>query len=197
LGLIASLSGLTRTYHELLACRVLLGLFESGLFPGLITYLTLFYNKRAIALRVGYLFVAAAIAGGVGGLLAYGIGFMDSIGGYRAWRWIFIIEGLPPIVVGILFWILMPNDPDTATFLSPEDRAFLVMRRGREVGQTASAQKFHWDDVKDGASDWKVWSFSLAQFGSDTMLYGFSMFLPVSSHPQLCHPDLLFPDNNP
>jgi MFS family permease len=159
--------------------------------------LTLFYDKRAIALRVGYLFVAAAIAGAVGGLIAYGIGFMDSIGGYRAWRWMFIIEGLPPIVVGILFWILMPKDLDTATFLSPEDRAFLVMRRDREVGQTASAQKFHWDDVKEGASDWKVWSFSLAQFGSDTMLYGFSMFLPVSSQPQLCHPDSLFPDDNP
>ncbi|PMD41347.1 MFS general substrate transporter [Hyaloscypha variabilis F] len=140
-GLIAPLSGLTRTYHELLACRVLLGLFESGLFPVLIIYLTLFYNKT--------------------------------------WRWIFIIEGLPPIVVGILFWILMPNDLDTATFLSPEDRAFLVMRRGREVGQIASAQKFHWDDVREGASDWKVWSFSLAQFGSDTMLYGFTQALTI------------------
>ncbi|KAE9373598.1 putative MFS transporter [Stipitochalara longipes BDJ] len=181
-GLIASLSGLTRTYHGLLACRVLLGLFEAGLFPGLITYLTLFYNKRAMALRVGYLFVAAAIAGAVGGLIAYGIGFMDGVGGYRAWRWILIIEGLPSIVVGILFWILMPNDLDTATFLSSEDRAFLVMRRECEVGQTASAQKFHWDDVKDGASDWKVWSFCIAQFGGDTMLYGFSIFLPTIIH---------------
>lgn len=145
--------------------------------------MTLFYNKRAIALRVGYLFVAAAIAGAVGGLIAYGIGFMDGVGGYRAWRWIFIIEGIPSIVVGIMFWIFMPNDLDTSHFMSLEDRAFLVMRREREVGQTASAQKFHWDDVKEGASDWKIWSFCIAQFGADTMLYGFSIFLPVSATP--------------
>lgn len=150
------------------------------------TYLTLFYNKRAIALRVGYLFVAAAIAGAVGGLIAYGIGFMDGVGGYKAWRWILIIEGIPSILVGVLFWILMPNDLDTANFLSLEDRAFLVMRREREVGQTASAQKFHWDDVKEGASDWKVWAFCIAQFGVDTMLYGFSIFLPVSPISNLC-----------
>jgi hypothetical protein len=74
----------------------------------------------------------------------------------------------------------MPNDFESATFLSFDDRVFLVMRRSREIGQTDSAQKFHWRDVKEGARDWKVWSFCIAQFGVDTMLYGFSIFLPVS-----------------
>ena len=55
-------------------------------------YLTLFYTKRELALRVGYLFVSAAIAGSVGGLLAYGIGQMDGVAGQRGWRWIMILE---------------------------------------------------------------------------------------------------------
>lgn len=64
------------------------GALEGGLFPGLTIYLTLFYTRREIALRVGYLFVSAAISGSVGGLLAYGIGHMDGVAGQRGWRWI-------------------------------------------------------------------------------------------------------------
>jgi hypothetical protein len=51
-------------------------------------YLTMFYTKREIALRVGYLFVSAALAGSLGGLLAYGVGHMDGTAGYSGWRWI-------------------------------------------------------------------------------------------------------------
>lgn len=85
-GIIATLSGLVESYGALLACRLLLGAVEAGLFPGLNVYLTLFYTRRELAVRVGFLFVSAAIAGGVGGLLAYGIGFMDGVAGKHGWR---------------------------------------------------------------------------------------------------------------
>lgn len=81
-------------------------------------YLTLFYTKREIALRIGYLFVSAALAGACGGLLAYGIGFMDGVAGQRAWRWILILEGLPTIVLGITTWFFLADDPDSAYYLS-------------------------------------------------------------------------------
>lgn len=87
-GITATLTGITQSYGGLLACRLVLGALEGGLFPGLTIYLTLFYTRREIALRVGYLFVSAAISGSVGGLLAYGIGFMDGVAGQRGWRWI-------------------------------------------------------------------------------------------------------------
>lgn len=89
-GIIATLTGITQNYGELIACRILLGLVEGGLFPGMAVYLTFFYTKRELALRIGYLFVSAALAGACGGLLAYGIGFMDGIAGQRAWRWIMV-----------------------------------------------------------------------------------------------------------
>jgi hypothetical protein len=63
---------------------VLLGVFELSLFPGLLTYLTLFYNRKELALWVGYLFVSAAIAGALGGLITYGILYMDSAAGLNA-----------------------------------------------------------------------------------------------------------------
>ena len=85
-GTIATLTGIVQSYGGLLACRVLLGVVEAGLFPGLNVYLTMFYTRREIALRVGFLFVSAALAGAIGGLLAYGIGHMDGVAGLSGWR---------------------------------------------------------------------------------------------------------------
>lgn len=178
-GLIATLSGLVQNFGSLVACRVLLGVFEAGLFPGLITYLTLFYSRKQLALRIGYLFTSAALAGAFGGLIAYGISFMDGAAGLSSWRWIFILEGIPSVIVGFACFFLLPDDVETAYFLTEEERKIMVNMRFREVGQTASGQKFHWADVKEGAWDFQLWAFSIAQFGEDVMLYGFSTFLPT------------------
>jgi MFS family permease len=178
-GIIATLTGITQNYAGLIACRVLLGVVEAGLFPGFITYLTLFYSKREIALRTSYLFSSAAIAGAFGGLLAYGIGFMDGVGGLRGWRWIMILEGIPTVLLGVVTWFGLADEPDTAYYLNKEERALVARRRSRYIGQTESAQKFHWADVKEGVFDWKIWAFSIGQFGIDTMLYGYSTFLPT------------------
>lgn len=110
-SLVATFSAFIQDFGGLIAIRLLLGLFEAGLFPGLVVYLTIFYNKRHIALRMAYLFTTAAIAGAVGGLVSYGIGFMDNdpndasttpgdpgyvvppgTAGWRAWRWIFAVR---------------------------------------------------------------------------------------------------------
>lgn len=92
-GIVSTLTGIVQNYTGLIVVRVLLGLLEGGLLPGLTVYLTLFYTKKEIALRFSYLFFATALAGACGGLLAYAIGFMDGIKGLSGWRWIFIIEG--------------------------------------------------------------------------------------------------------
>ncbi|KXH41571.1 major facilitator superfamily transporter [Colletotrichum salicis] len=141
-GIIATFTGLVNSYGALIACRLLLGVVEAGLFPGLNVYLTFFYSKHELALRVGYLFVSAAIAGGLGGLLAYGIGHMEGVAGLSGWRWIMIIEGLPTVVLGVVTYFALPNDAGSAYFLSEEEKAVLVRRRGREYGNTSSAQEF-------------------------------------------------------
>lgn len=178
-GIIATLTGVTQSYAGLIVCRLLLGLVEGGLFPGAAVYLTLFYTKRELALRVGYLFISAAIAGAVGGLLAYGIGSMDGVAGQRGWRWILILEGLPSFVLGIATWFLLADDPETASYLSSEEKHLIKVRRDRQLGQTSSAQKFHKADVYAALEDWKVYAFCAGQFGTDTMLYGYSTFLPT------------------
>ncbi|KPM38440.1 putative transporter [Neonectria ditissima] len=178
-GIIATLTGLVNSYGALLACRLLLGAVEAGLFPGLTVYLTFFYTKRELALRVGYLFVSAAVAGALGGLLAYGIGHMDGMHGKSGWRWIMIIEGIPSFVIGVVTYFALPNDADTAYFLDERERALMRARHAREYGNTASSREFSTADMVQAFKDWKVWAFCVAQFGVDTMLYGFSTFLPT------------------
>lgn len=85
-GIVATLTGLVQSYGGLIVCRVLLGALEAGMFPGMSLYLTFWYTKNELALRVGYLFVSAAIAGALGGLLAFGIGRMDGLQGMSGWR---------------------------------------------------------------------------------------------------------------
>ncbi|KAK4072678.1 uncharacterized protein Triagg1_5723 [Trichoderma aggressivum f. europaeum] len=178
-GIIATLTGLVESYGSLIACRLLLGVVEAGLFPGLSVYLTFFYTKHELALRIGYLFVSAAIAGALGGLLAYGIGHMDGVRGMSGWRWIFIIEGIPSVVLGVVTLIALPNDAPSAYFLTEEDKVLMEERHKRDYGNTASSREFSRRDMMKAFTDWKVWAFSFAQFGVDTMLYGFSTFLPT------------------
>lgn len=175
-GIIAALTGITQNFGGLVVCRLFLGVFEGGLFPGLVVYLTYFYTKQELALRVGYLFVSAALAGAFGGLLGYGIGHMDGVAGLHGWRWIFILEGIPTFVLGIASWFVLADGPETAWFLMQEERELLAFRRSRQTGVT---EEFQWADVVKGLKDWKMWAFCLALFGVDTMLFGYSTFLPT------------------
>lgn len=162
-----------------MVCRLVLGALEGGLFPGLTVYLTLFYTKKELALRIGYMFISSAIAGSVGGLLAYAIGFMDGVGGLKGWRWIFILEGIPTVALGIavLFWLA--NDPQSAHYLTVEERELAVRRFQSQTGHTASSAQMHKEGVKAAFRDWKIWAFAVGQFGVNNILYGYSTFLPT------------------
>ncbi|KAI2624439.1 DNA-repair protein rad2 [Xylaria nigripes] len=178
-GVVALSTGFVKDFRSLVALRVLLGAFEAGLFPGLNVYLNFFYSKREIALRIGYLFASAALAGAVGGLLAFGIGHLDGVHGMSGWRWIMIIEGIPSIVLGVLIFFFLPSDPQSASFLTPAEKKLLIERERRDYGLTASAREFSKKDMIKTFTDWKIWLYCIAQFGADSMLYGYSTFLPT------------------
>jgi MFS family permease len=86
-GLVATFSGFVQNFGGMLVCRLLLGAFEGGMFPGVVLYLTLFYTKRELALRISYLFTCSALAGACGGLLAYAISFLDSKYSHALVKW--------------------------------------------------------------------------------------------------------------
>lgn len=178
-GIVATFSAFVNNFAGLVACRLLLGLFEAGLFPGVILYLSMFYNKRNVSLRQAWFYGTSAISGALGGLVAYAIGELDGAAGWRGWRWIILINGIPTILTAFVIPFVLPNSPETASFLDEHDRRNLVLMRELEVGQTKSGQEMHKEDVIKGAKDWKTYAYAIAQFVGLGMLYSFSVFLPT------------------
>lgn len=178
-GLVATFSAFVQSKGALIACRLLLGLFEAGLFPGVLLYLGMFYNKRHISVRTALFYGTSAIAGALGGLVAYAIGELDGTAGWSGWRWIILINGIPTILTApVALWVL-PNNPATASFLSEEDRQDMVALRHAEIGQTAQGQHLLKEDVIAGAKDWKTWAMCIGMFAGLGILYSFSVFLPT------------------
>ncbi|KAI9147184.1 transporter [Paramyrothecium foliicola] len=185
-GIVAIFTGFVNNFGSLVACRLLLGFFEAGLFPGIMLYLTMFYNKRHISLRTAYFYSISAISGAVGGLVALGIGRLDDqdgpeqgAAGWRGWRWVLTINGIPTVLTALVVPFVLPNSPETAKFLGEADRRNLTLLRSAEIGQTTAGQEMHKEDIIAGIKDWKIWALSFAQFCSHSVLYSFSVFLPT------------------
>jgi sugar phosphate permease len=154
-GTVMTLMGLVKSYHGLLVARIFLGIAEAGLYPGVAYYLTMWYCTEELALRQGLFFSAASVAGAFSGLLAYAIAKMNGVGGLAGWQWIFILEGLLTVVVAICAFFILQDFPDTAGFLTVEEKAWVVHRlkyqgskkSGRNVAET---EHFEWKYVIKG-----------------------------------------------
>lgn len=79
--------GVVKTFGGLLGCRFVLGIFESGLSPGTILLITMYYKREELPWRLSWWYMSGTGAGAFGGLLAYAIANMDGIQGYKGWRW--------------------------------------------------------------------------------------------------------------
>jgi MFS family permease len=163
---------------QLYASRLLLGLFESGMFPCLALYLSTFYQPREQALRISYLFVASALSGSFGGLFAYALLKMDGVGGLEGWRWLFIIEGCGSVLVAIFTFFILPDDFEHAKFLNEDEKQ--LMRVRAEINARYNGKPdFDWAEVKKAVMDPKLYISCWSQFMADICSFGLSSFLPL------------------
>ncbi|KAJ6079700.1 hypothetical protein PENARI_c001G07655 [Penicillium arizonense] len=170
--------GFVKNVAGLYITRLFLGVFESGLFPCLTVLLTTFYKREEQAQRISYLFVSAALSGGFGGLLAFGLIRLDGASGLEGWRWLFIVEGLMSAVVGIATFFLLPNNYETAYFLNEEDKELMRMRM-QQNARYADSEEFDIKEVWKTLRDPKSWLTSFNQICVNTCSFGFSTFLPT------------------
>jgi MFS family permease len=176
--------GVVNNYHELVVVRICLGIAEAGLYPGVAYYLTMWYCTSEMALRQGLFFSAASMAGAFSGLLAYLIVKMDGVGGYEGWRWIFILEGILTVVVAVFAFFLLHDFPETASFLTAEEKAWAVHRlryqgSSRSTRKVAESEHFEWKYVVKALSDWQLYVGLLMYWGIVCPLYGIGLFLPT------------------
>ncbi|KAK7698164.1 hypothetical protein SLS64_012839 [Diaporthe eres] len=179
-GTVMTLMGIVRNYQGLLAARLFLGVTEAGLYPA-----------RRLGFRQALFFSAASVAGAFSGLLAFGISKMDGVGNLEGWRWIFILEGIATVIAAFAAFFLLHDFPETAKFLTEEERAFVVFRlkyqgqsakldgaNGR-AAQVAEADEFQWKYVREAFMDWQIWVNIFVYWGIVCPLYGTSLFLPT------------------
>lgn len=172
-------SAFVTNYPGLLATRLLIGMFESGLFPCLTLYLSTFYKREEQARRISYLFVAAALSGAFGGLLAYGLTGLHGAGGLAGWRWLFLIEGVISFAVGLAFIFLLPDSFESAKWLTEQDKALMRIRAEQGRVYQGESEDFDRTEVKLAFQDPKVWLSAACQFCANTCSFGFGTFLPV------------------
>lgn len=178
-GICMTTMGLVHNFSGLMAARWFLGLAEAGLFPGISYFLSCWYRRSEFGIRMAVFFSAAALAGSFGGLLAAAISDMNGIGGKAGWAWIFILEGLATIVLGVISFWTVYDFPDNATFLSEADRKRVIRRLALDKQASAEHEEwkmsYFWASVKD----WKTWLGAIIYMGADMPLYAFSLFIPT------------------
>jgi predicted MFS family arabinose efflux permease len=134
-----------------------------------------FYKRSELALRIGIFYTAASLSGAFGGLLARGLNAIGHKGGLEGWRWIFIVEGLLTVAIGILSAFALPNSIESARFLSITEKEHARYR----IEQSAQHEPFDWAEVRRGVFNVQVWLSATAYFAILAGLYSFGLFLPT------------------
>ncbi|KAJ5088902.1 hypothetical protein N7456_012518 [Penicillium angulare] len=178
-GLIMVLMGFVQNFSGLMAARWFLGMAEAGLPPGISYYLSCWYRRSELGIRMAIYFSSAALAGSFGGLLAAAISKMDGVGDKPGWSWIFILEGLATVILGFLSFRMVVDFPDKANFLSEDDKRRVLRRLA--LDQQSSAVHQDWDNAFIWASlkDWKTYTSVFIFMGAGGSLYAFALFLPT------------------
>ncbi|KAH7096100.1 putative MFS nicotinic acid transporter Tna1 [Auriculariales sp. MPI-PUGE-AT-0066] len=171
--------GLVHDFGGLVATRVMLGLAESMLFPGLNMLLTHWYTRNESNIVVSIFFAGATLAGAWGGLLAYGIRHMAGVGGKPGWAWIFILEGLLTLLCAIPGWWIIPDFPENSKFLTDKERKQWIARLQRSQGLTSIPVPFTWDQIIRAFKDWRAYVYALTYIGIAQPFYSLALFTPT------------------
>jgi ACS family tartrate transporter-like MFS transporter len=170
-GATAFVGGATSFY----VIRVLLGIAESGFFPGIIFFLTLWFPAVYRARIIGYFMAAIPLATVIGAPISGLLLGMDGILGLKGWQWLFITEALPSLILAVVAFYYLTDGPADATWLEADERAWLVSRLAQEK---RLRQVTHDYSVVQALLKPKVLALSVVYFGMVASNYGLSFFLP-------------------
>ncbi|CAG8691072.1 229_t:CDS:10 [Dentiscutata erythropus] len=135
-GVIMITMAFVQNFTHLMITRFFLGIFESGLFPGVVFYITRWYKKSEQNYRIGLFFSGATIAGAFNGLLAYAITNLNGKFGFSGWRWLFLIDGAATVIIAFFSYFLISDYAETVSWLTEDERKLAIDRLRRDVGHT-------------------------------------------------------------
>ena len=155
--------------------RFLLGAAEAGFFPGVILYLTYWFTAQERARAVAMFATGGVLAGVIGSPISGALLELHGVGGLAGWQWLFLLEGIPAVILGgVVLWLL-PNRPRDARWLTPAQRDWVQGRLDAEAAAAAPAVVRHLGEV---FSSGRVWLLCLIYFLLNVGGYGYELWLP-------------------
>jgi ACS family tartrate transporter-like MFS transporter len=174
-GILATGMGFIHTATQFFWMRFFLGVAEAGFFPGLLVYLSHWFRQedraKAVALFMSAVPISSIIGAPLSGLLLEVKWFQMA-----GWRWLFVLEGIPAVLFGVMTIFYLTDKPQQATWLTDDERNFIVGELARERAEKEALGSLSiWQALRRR----DVWLLALAYFGMVTGLYGFNFWLPT------------------
>jgi ACS family tartrate transporter-like MFS transporter len=174
-GIISGFTALVTGPTSFLIIRFLLGAAEAGFFPGMILYLTYWFPGEYRGRVISTLFIAQPVANAVASIASSAILDMDGMLGVKGWQWIFIIEAIPAVLLGLVILRIMTDRPAHAHWLAEDERNWLQARLDSESRQVESTGRMTWTKA---LADPRVVALSIIYLMSVTANYGIVFFMP-------------------
>jgi ACS family tartrate transporter-like MFS transporter len=174
-GVISALTAFATGRWSFLGIRCLLGIAEAGFYPGIILYLTWWFPSAYRARIIGLFMTAIPISIVSGSLISSQILRLGDMGGLHDWQWLFILEAIPAVVLGVVVMLFLTERPEQAHWLSAEQRTWLVNRLEAERSQKEAIRRY---SLAETMRHPRVWLLTLVYFGQNMTGYGLVLFLP-------------------
>jgi len=182
-GLVAGAMVFVRGAWSFYMVRFLLGAVEAGLFPGVVLYLTYWFPKKYRARYVGMFAIGIPMASVIGSPISGLILNLDGFLGFKGWQWLYVLEAIPGILIGLLIWILLTDQPRDAKWLTMEQRTWLqqTIDRERELHPEKTSRKSLIQSLPL-IVDPRVIALSIVFFGTAMPSYALSFWTPQMVH---------------
>jgi MFS transporter, ACS family, tartrate transporter len=175
-GIIATAMAWVEGPTSFLVMRFLLGVAEAGFFPGVILYLTYWFPARYRARIISRFMIAIPLSLAVGAPLSTWIMQLDGVLGYKGWQWLFVLEGLPAILLTFAVLKLMPDKPSDASWLNENEKRWLEQELISDHEAVAVVKKE--SSIMRVFTNPLIWAFAFIYLCNTASNLGLSMFLP-------------------
>jgi len=171
-GLVSSAMMFVRSASGFYTLRFLLGLAEAGFFPGIIFYLTRWFPAPERARTIAAFMTATLIAGVIGGPVSGALLSLHGAGGLAGWQWLFLLEGVPSIVLGGVVLRVLTDRPEDADWLTDAERAMLIASLHDDAAVLRA------ETTRSALRNPRTWLLATVYFTVPVTLYGIGFFLP-------------------
>ncbi|KAI3618915.1 high-affinity nicotinic acid transporter [Moniliophthora roreri] len=167
-----------KSWEMLTLCRILLGALEAPFFPAMVYIISTWYKRHEVQKRIAAFYLMSITISAFSSIMAYGLSLLNGRSGMAGWSWIFFVEGIITIGLGLVGFFFLPDFPDRNKFLSKEQTAVILRRvqddRGDSVPDEINIRK-----VLHHLSDWTLWVYGIMFCCATLPAYMLAYFIPV------------------